>query len=495
MEEWRLETNQEILKYTLSLNLKRFRAANNLSLKDLSDSTGLSASYLNEIEKGKKYPKIDKLIPLAEKFKVNINQLISPTDEPGAVFLLTFLKSKSFKDFPFEIFGLTKLDFFELMSSNPEKFASLLKAVTGMANNFEVEMEDFHKIALRSYQEANKNFFPDIEEKADKFIENSALKTFAILDFEKILTNKFGYEINYSLLTKNENLKEVSSVFKTGKRKLLLINENLHPTQKLFILGKEIGYCELGLRRQEENNSYFEYILNEFKTSYFSGCLLIPKKLIVEDLKVLFQKKKFPANDFIKLMKKYNTNTEVLLNRITQVLSGYFKIENLFFIRLKSYQNPQSKERKLTINKELHFSKLHFAHGIGLPEHYCRRWVTVTILEELEKISDLKNKPLIRGQRSIMANNGEKYFCVSIARESSLKKKTYSCITIGIPIDQNSEKKIKFFSDLSIPEKVVGRTCERCDVSDCKERAHPPTIVNEIRKKESIQKAIDSLII
>lgn len=486
---------EESLKYTLSLNLKKFRSLNNLSLKDLAESTGLSSSYLNEIEKAKKYPKIDKLVPLAKKFGVDLNQLISPPNEPGQIFLLNFLKSKSFQDFPFEIFGLTKLDFFELMSSNPEKFASLLKAVTGMANNFEVEMKDFHKIALRSYQEAHKNFFPDIEEKSDLFLKNANLDTVTIEDFEKILKNKFDYEIDYKLLTKNENLKEVSSVFKKAKKKVLLINENLHQTQKLFILGKEIGYCELELSRKERDNSYFEHILNEFKSSYFSGCLLIPKKLIIDDLKLLFQKKKFPANDFIKLIKKYNTNTEVLLNRVTQVLSGYFKIENLFFLRLKSYQDPQNQERKLTINKELHFSKVHFTHGIGLPEHYCRRWVTVTILEELEKISDPKNNPLIRAQRSIRVNNGEKYFCVSIASKSSLKKKTFSCITIGIPIDQNSEKKIKFLSDLSIPEKVVGRTCERCDLSDCKERAHPPTIVHEIKKKESIQREIDSLII
>ena len=486
-----MESNQEILKYTLSLNLKRLRALNNLSLKDLADSTGLSSSYLNEIEKGKKYPKIDKLIPLAEKLGVDINHLISPLNGSNSVFLLNFLNSKIFQDFPFEIFGLSKLDFFELMSTNPEKFASLLKAVTGMANNFQVEMEDFHKMALRSYQEANKNFFPDIEEKADSFIENNSNIEFTLKEFEKILKHKFDYEINYTLLSKNGDLKEVGSVFKNEKKKVLFINENLHSTQKLFILGKELGYCHLELSRSDKNNSYFENILNEFKTSYFSGCLLIPKKRIVEDLKILFQKKKFPDKDFIKLIKKYNTNTEVFINRVIQVLSGYFKIENLFFLRLKSYQNPQSKERKFKINKELHFSKQHFAHGIGLSEHYCRRWITVAILEELENLAH----PLIKTQRSIMANNGEKYFCVSIAKKSSLKENTFSCLTIGIPINQIYEKKIKFLNDVSIPEKVVGRTCERCDLSDCKERAHPPTIINEIKKRELVRKAIDSLLV
>ncbi len=482
-----METNQEILKYTLSLNLKRLRILNELSLKDLADSTGLSTSYLNEIEKGKKYPKIDKLLPLANRLGVQLNQMINPANEEGQVFLLNFLNSKFFQEFPFEVFGLSKLDFFELMSTNPEKFASLLKAVFGMANNFQVETNDFYKMALRSYQETNKNFFPDIENKANLFYENLDIKDFKISEFENILKNKFGYKIDYSTLTKNDALKEVGSVCK--KNKLLYINQNLNPTQKLFILGKEIGYCVLNLKHQDESSSYFEHLLNEFKSSYFSGCLLIPKKMLIQDLNTLFKEKKFPDKELIRLMKKYNTNTEVLLNRITQVLSGYFKIDNLFFLRLKS--SFHGEKRTLEINKELHFSKLHFPHGIGLPEHYCRRWITVTILEELEKLP--KNTPIIRAQRSIMGSSGEKYFCVSIARKSSLKENTYSCITLGIPLDPQSEKKIKFLLDETVPEKVVGRTCERCDLSDCKERAHPSTIADKIKKKELIKQAINSL--
>lgn len=486
-----MEINQEILKYTLSLNLKRLRILNDLSLTDLADSTGLSTSYLNEIEKGKKYPKIDKLIPLALKLGVDIEKLVNPSNVEGNAFLLTFLKSKFFQEFPFEIFGLSKLDFFELMSTNPEKFSSLLKAVFAMSSNFQIDTEDFNKMALRSYQEANKNFFPDIEIKANLFCEGLKIKEFGISDFEKILKNKYGYNINYNLQAKNEALKEVSSIFKKDKEKYLLLNKNLSPTQKLFILAKEIGYCELELKREEEPSSNFEHLLNEFKSSYFSGCLLIPKKLIVEDLSLLFQKKKFPDKEFIRLIKKYNTNAEVLLNRVTQVLSGYFKMDNLFFLRLKSFSDGENK--RLEINKELHFSKLHFAHGIGLPEHYCRRWVTVAILEELEKLP--KNTPIIRAQRSIMANNGERYFCVSIARKSSLKENTYTCITVGIPINNFSERKIKFLNDQNIPEKIVGRTCERCDLTDCSERANPPTIANKIKKKIQIKQAIQSLAI
>jgi hypothetical protein len=33
----------------------------------------------------------------------------------------------------------------------------------------------------------------------------------------------------------------------------------------------------------------------------------------------------------------------------------------------------------------MHLAKLHTPHGTALNEHYCRRWVSLTILKDLEK--------------------------------------------------------------------------------------------------------------
>jgi predicted transcriptional regulator len=65
---------------------------------------------------------------------------------------------------------------------------------------------------------------------------------------------------------------------------------------------------------------------------------------------------------------------------------------------------------------------------------------------------------------------------------------------VGIPIDKVSEKKIKFLNDPKISEKVVGKTCERCNLSDCDERAYPATIAERIKKKELIKSEINSLL-
>ena len=48
------------------LKLRQLRIDKGYSLSQLSEKSGISISYLNEIEKGKKYPKTEKIIALGE---------------------------------------------------------------------------------------------------------------------------------------------------------------------------------------------------------------------------------------------------------------------------------------------------------------------------------------------------------------------------------------------------------------------------------------------
>ena len=52
-------------------------------------------------------------------------------------------------------------------------------------------------------------------------------------------------------------------------------------------------------------------------------------------------------------------------------------------------------------------------------------------------------------------------------------------------VDNNSKEKIKFLSDEGISRKVVGQTCERCDQTDCEERAASAIVYENQKRKES----------
>ena len=69
--------DQETLRLVFGIKLRGLRLDRGLSLKDLAGKTGLSASYLNEIEKGKKYPKSEKILLIYEALKEKFEDLIT----------------------------------------------------------------------------------------------------------------------------------------------------------------------------------------------------------------------------------------------------------------------------------------------------------------------------------------------------------------------------------------------------------------------------------
>lgn len=506
MQETKVEyaKTQESLRFLLALKLKNLRFKKGYSLKHLSTLSGVSSSYLNEIEKGKKLPKMEKLSLLAKSLEVEVDDLVSTKIETKLGPLFNFIESEFFSEFPMEVFGINKYEFYDLMFQHPEKFSSFILALTGISKNFDVKIKNLQVAALRSLQERNKNYFPDLEEEGERFRREYDLmpeQRMSSKILREILEKKFGYLIDENALTENKTLKNIRSAFISGTKKVLLINNNLLPPQKTFVFGKELGHLVLNHVRDDSVDSYnlgnsFKNHLDDFRASYFSGVLIMGKEFLTKKLETLFSKDKFNVDEFIKIMKSSGANSEVFFNRMTQVLPAIFGIDQIFFLRIKN-NSTHDKLKKYDITKELHLTKLHSPHGIGLNEHYCRRWITIIALGELE--DQLKKgkylRPIIGVQKSIMFESGEEYFVVTMARPSRLNKEkgTNSCITLGILMDENFKKKVKFWNDINIPKKVVSQTCERCEKMDCDDRAVAPIIPLEKREKEEQKLALLNL--
>ena len=69
--------SKHVVRLIFGLKVKELRKQRGYSFAELSKRCGLSVSYLNEIEKGKKYPKTDKILSLAEALDVTYDQLVS----------------------------------------------------------------------------------------------------------------------------------------------------------------------------------------------------------------------------------------------------------------------------------------------------------------------------------------------------------------------------------------------------------------------------------
>lgn len=63
-------------------NIKHFRKINKLTMVELSNLTGLSQSYISEVERNIKTPSLDALFKIAEALNTSVASLIDSSDTP-----------------------------------------------------------------------------------------------------------------------------------------------------------------------------------------------------------------------------------------------------------------------------------------------------------------------------------------------------------------------------------------------------------------------------
>lgn len=481
--------DSENLKIIFGIKIKRFRTDQGLSLQELSTKSGLAVSYLSEIESGKKYPKPDKLIKLSLALGIEYDTLVSlkvgRTLDPFAA----LINSELLKQFPFNLFGISARDILSLFKNDPDNVKAFLQTFLQISKAYDMSLENFLFAALRTYQQIHLNYFPELEEMALRFREEHNLpgKIVLLNKLKTLLSQKYDYRVEENELTNYPHLDGFRSVLR--QERYLSINARLAPSQKAFILAREIGFQELGISKRPLTSSWlkvesFEQLVNNFKASYFGGALLINRQSLTTDISEIFNQKKWDARAFTKLLDTHAATPEMLLYRMSQILPGSFSLHSLFYTR---FTNSEDRLR-VKLTKELNMTGTLVPYGLGLREHYCRRWLPMRLLQKLRR----NGLSLTTGAQIIhFAQSGARFLLLSMARPLSLKAARESAIAIGVKIDAQTEKHIHFLSDPNIDEEVVGETCERCPLRDCSERVVEASIITKEqynrRRSEALQ--------
>jgi hypothetical protein len=387
------------------------------------------------------------------------------------------------------------------MANAPLQLSALVTTLIDMAKSSELSQNNFSRTALRTYKEFNENYFPELEKAVENFINEykSTLElplSSAIL--QKILKEKYEYIVDENKLSEYSELSEVRSLLVPGKKKVLLLNKNLSDPQKSFILGKELAYNYLKI--SDRSYTYtgsrvdtFDQLLNNLNASYFSTALIINKETLINDLNLFLDKNTWDGRGFLGLINKYNSTPEMFIQRLASLASKFLNLNQFFFLRFST--SIGSNEYNLT--KELRLNTNENPGGYQSMECYCRRWISIKMLKELEeKIEGNKKyyKPVIGIQNSQFHHSGNQYLTISIARRSKIVDDNLSSVTIGFLVNDELKQIVKFWNDPKIKIKEVNDTCERCLIADCKERVAPPVAAEEINKLNNINTTIKKII-
>lgn len=492
------------LKFILGLKLSQLRREKNFPLKRLAELSGLSISYLNEIEKGKKYPKPEKIFALAEALEVKYEDLVSLNLGANMVSLERMLKTGALQDFPLEIFGVNSSGLMEMMSGAPDRFSALLDTIQKIVRRYDMRVEHLLLTAMRSYLEMNNNYFEDLEEAAEKFrksekwLRNAGINRVDLAQrMRDYLIRQHDYEIDETTLGSDPDLRVHRSVFVAGARKRLLLNPALEPVQRTFVLAREIGYRCLQVEARmatgsPEESATFDQHLNHQRASYFAGALLFDQSAVCEAVTPFLSKRKWEPEALRELPEKFGATPEMFFHRLSQLLPQFFGLNQMYFLRFEHYADTG----RYRAAKELHFTRMHSTHSIGVNEHYCRRWVTMRLLKDVSALPTPidPHTVLVGAQRSHFPESGSDYFSLSLAQPSSLRPGVSTCVTLGFAMTEAFKEKVRFWNDPAIPDRVVGETCERCPISDCQERACEPRILLRDAQRDRQTAALQVLL-
>jgi hypothetical protein len=480
------------------LKIRQFRQEKGWNFEELSKQTGISISYLNEIEKGKKYPQPANQERLAEALGIAPDFLRSPELTKQYAPLGDLLQSNFLNELPLDLFGIELQQVVEIIARAPDRVNAFISALLEIARNYSLRDENFFFAALRAYQELRNNYFQEIEDAADVFVQQNKLPEnggvpAALL--AHLLAMKYDYNIDEQKLTKHPELQSLRSIYNPHKKRLLL-NNRLNESQRAFQLAKELGFNVLDLKDRPLTSSFmrvrsFEETLNNYKAAYFAVAILINRQEFVRDIASLFGQEKWNSQTLLQLMVKYQASPEVLFQRFN-LLTKDFRLEKVFFLRFIHDLDRDG----FDIDKELHLNRRHQPHASGLNEHYCRRWLSLTMLRQLQAQQQQTDNPglMLSGvQRASFLDTGEEYLCIAVAKPGYPSVGRNVSVTLGVLLDAHAKRTIRFWDDPAIPHITVNVTCQRCNLVSCAERAAPPTVIQKREERQKVQALLEKL--
>lgn len=499
------------IRLLFGLKLRQLRLDRGFSVSELAQQAGLSVSYVTEIEKGRKYPKADKISALANAMQVDYDTLVSLKLSRRMEPISELLRSKFLTEVPLELFGIDPSDLLELLAEAPTKVSAMIRTFMDIAQSYHMSVERLYQTMLRSYQEMHDNYFPDIEADADRFLAEFAPAGQAVDDglLTNLLKTRYGVQfVSFDPLTQPE-LAALRSVYRPAQKRLYL-NAGLTSQQRAFVLAREVGFHYLGLKIRPFTYSWvdaesFEQILNNYKASYFAGAVLIRRDALVARLTDLFARPAWCNDDFLDLIHAFGATPERFFYRLSNVLPSAFGIDQLFFYRF----NHTIGENTFHLTKEMHLSRQQGPRGM-VDEHYCRRWVALTSLQELQTLQQTMAGfagPICRVQLSEYAELGHQYLIVSVAHPThtgagEAGSAQNMSVSMCFPLNDALRSRMAFLNpptspstpqSEAIPFRIVNEACERCGIFDCRERVAAPTVLQKKRQFTGLKQAVERL--
>ncbi len=443
--------------------IKAFRRQLGIQAKKLSDELGISPSYLNLIESGKRKIDGDLLLKVCEELKIELSDLTNKSELNLISNLSELLGDELFEDL--DILGPEVQD---LVNTNPKIAKALIKLgdnykqkgqeIVDRVENISGKIIDGRKASfpgevVSDFLQENKNYFSKLEKFADDIFNRIQLNNRATyMSLCNFLKTEYGVIVKDLL---PEDGKPFSKIYHANKKELHLSDYVALETKKLYAAAQIAQ--EGAMNEIEEYLSKFKFPSEESKKltkvallNYCGAAILMPYKLFHNEC----MKQKY---DLELLQNTFACTFEQIAHRVTCLQDPDLPGIPFHFLRVDVAGN---------ISKRFSLS------GIEIPRYggACPRW---------NVYSAFSRPGIIQAAVSKMTN-GEKYVCIARTVEKGVGRygKKKSILSIGLGCQAKYAKDFVYTENLELNDKKteipIGVSCRTCDRLDCSQRAFPP---------------------
>jgi len=461
-------------KLFLGSRLKRLRRDRELNQSAMATALGISASYLNHLERNQRPVTVGILLRLAEAFDVDIKAFAAEGGESGGADQL----SEIFSDGLLADLGVGRAELIELGDNSPAVAEGVTRLYTalrelqrqpvpeggaGTGAGADPRVLITPETWVRDYIQAQRNHFPDLEERAETLSGALGDPLSVAEPLRRRLKEAYGVEAR---VADPELLGDASQHYDAQSRTLLL-SSLLRSENRTFGLAYQLALLEFGpliermveVARPPDVGS--RRLLLMSMANYAAGAIMQPYGQFLHAA----EEHRYALD---RLCGQFGANIEQVAHRLTTLGRAGARGVPFFMLRVDPAGN---------ISKRYAGESFPFSHFGGT----CPRWhLHAAFQTPGQTIRQLIETP-----------DGQRFFTISRTVDRPIRPdlRDDSLLAVGLGCDIRYASRIAYADGLDLattPATPVGPACAICPRLQCAYRATPPAgrmlAVHENRK-------------
>lgn len=442
-------------KLFLGGRLKRLRHDLNLTQTRMAEDLGVSASYLNHLERNQRPVTAQVLLKLASTYDLDMRSFTSEADPSGEADLAEVLADPLFRDM-----RASRREVADFVAASPTVAEAMLRLYRAYKERKVVDLSSAEALNehspadwTRDQVQAANNFFPELDEMGEALHaalggDSHTLEAAA----EKKLRDDFGVNVRFMPAS-------VMLIYQRRydpHRSRLMLSETLAPSSRVFAIVYQLALslhaAELSARVERANppdlasGRMFRIAL----INYLTAATLMPYGRFLEAAEAC-------GYDLELLRAPFGVSYEQAAHRLTTLSRPGQRGVPFFMMRIDSAGN---------VSKRFAAGKFPFSRFGGA----CPRWNIHQAFQSPGRILT----------QVIETPDKARYFTLSRTLERGLRGwdgGAYSEQALGLGCELKYAEKLVYAKglDLTNPAAVeTGPMCRLCERPNCRERAAPP---------------------